>query len=88
VGLCRLLAWNGMSALRFSLPFMTIACAELRRADYIVSANIGRTVQVCRQPCSTRGAPSRGWPKQGTTGLAYWVRALVLPVAPDDGHDR
>jgi hypothetical protein len=50
VGLCRLLALNGLSALRLSLPYHDRRMpAELRRADYIVSANIGRTLQVCRQ---------------------------------------
>jgi dienelactone hydrolase len=49
-GLCRLLAWNGMSALRLSLPYHDERMPpELHRADYIVSSNIGRTVQVCRQ---------------------------------------
>ena len=50
VGLCRLLAWNGMAALRLSLPYHDQRMPpELRRADYIVSANVARTVQVCRQ---------------------------------------
>jgi dienelactone hydrolase len=50
VGLCRLLAWNGMSALRLSLPYHDQRMPpELHRADYIVSANIVRTLQVCRQ---------------------------------------
>ena len=50
VGLCRLLAWNGMSALRLSLPYHDRRMPpELQRADYIVSANVARTVQVCRQ---------------------------------------
>src|SRR5216684_4150431 len=50
VGLCRLLAWNGMSALRLSLPYHDQRMPpELHRADYIVSANVMRTVQVCRQ---------------------------------------
>ena len=50
VGLCKLLAWNGMSALRRSLPYHDQRMPpELHRADYIVSANIARTVQVCRQ---------------------------------------
>jgi hypothetical protein len=49
-GLCRLLAWNGMSALRLSLPYHDERMPpELARADYIVSANIARTLQVCRQ---------------------------------------
>jgi len=50
VGLCRLLAWNGMTALRLSLPYHDQRMpAELHRADYIVSANVARTLQVCRQ---------------------------------------
>jgi dienelactone hydrolase len=50
VGLCRLLAWNGLSALRLSLPYHDRRMPpELGRADYIVSANVARTVQVCRQ---------------------------------------
>jgi dienelactone hydrolase len=50
VGLCKLLAWNGMSALRLSLPYHDRRMPpELHRADYIVSANVARTVQVCRQ---------------------------------------
>jgi dienelactone hydrolase len=50
VGLSKLLAWNGMSALRLSLPYHDQRMPpELHRADYIVSANIMRTLQVCRQ---------------------------------------
>src|SRR5262245_14022290 len=50
VGLCKLLARAGMSALRLSLPYHDRRMpAELERADYIVSSNIARTVQVCRQ---------------------------------------
>src|SRR5581483_5952396 len=50
VGLSQLLARFGMSALRLSLPYHDFRMPpELHRADYIVSANIGRTLQVCRQ---------------------------------------
>jgi hypothetical protein len=50
VGLCKLLAWNGMSALRLTLPYHDQRMPpDLHRADYIVSANIARTLQVCRQ---------------------------------------
>jgi hypothetical protein len=50
VGLCRLLAWNGISALRLTLPYHDQRMPpDLHRADYIVSANVARTVQVCRQ---------------------------------------
>ena len=50
IGLCQLLNRFGLSALRLTLPYHdNRKPAELRRADYIVSANIGRTMQVCRQ---------------------------------------
>jgi dienelactone hydrolase len=50
MALCQLLARFGVSALRLSLPYHDARMPpELTRADYIVSSNIGRTAQVCRQ---------------------------------------
>jgi pimeloyl-ACP methyl ester carboxylesterase len=50
VGLSRLLARFGISALRLTLPYHDARMPpELTRADYIVSSNVVRTVQVCRQ---------------------------------------
>jgi hypothetical protein len=50
IGLCRLLNRFHLSALRLSLPYHDARMPpELRRADYIVSSNVGRTMQVCRQ---------------------------------------
>jgi dienelactone hydrolase len=50
IGLSRLLARCGVSALRLSLPYHDARMPpELTRADYIVSSNVVRTVQVCRQ---------------------------------------
>jgi hypothetical protein len=50
VGLSKLLAMNGMTALRLTLPYHDHRMPpELHRADYIVSANVARTLQVCRQ---------------------------------------
>ncbi len=50
IGLSQLLARFGVSALRLSLPYHDARMPpELTRADYIVSANVVRTVQVCRQ---------------------------------------
>jgi dienelactone hydrolase len=50
VGLCRLLNRFGVSALRLSLPYHDARKPpDLNRADYIVSSNVARTVQVCRQ---------------------------------------
>jgi len=50
VGLCRLLARFGISALRLTLPYHEQRMPpELTRADYIVSSNVVRTLEVCRQ---------------------------------------
>jgi dienelactone hydrolase len=50
VGLAKVLARFGVSALRLSLPYHDVRMPpELTRADYIVSSNIVRTLQVCRQ---------------------------------------
>jgi hypothetical protein len=50
IGLAKILARFGMSALRLSLPYHDRRMPpELTRADYIVSANVGRTLEVCRQ---------------------------------------
>jgi dienelactone hydrolase len=50
IGLAKLLARFGVSALRMSLPYHDVRMPpELTRADYIVSSNVVRTLQVCRQ---------------------------------------
>jgi hypothetical protein len=50
IGLARLLARTGISALRLSLPYHDLRMPpELTRADYIVSANLARTLEICRQ---------------------------------------
>ncbi len=50
IGLCKLLSKLGIASLRISLPYHDQRMPpELTRADYIVSSNIVRTVQVCRQ---------------------------------------
>jgi len=48
--LCSLFNRFGISALRLSKPYHDIRRpAELERADYAVSANLGRTISACRQ---------------------------------------
>jgi dienelactone hydrolase len=50
VGLCQLFARFGVTAVRLSLPYHDARMpAELVRAEYIVSPNVGRTLQVNRQ---------------------------------------
>jgi dienelactone hydrolase len=50
VGLCEVFARFGLTALRLSLPYHDERRpAELRRAEYIVSSNVGQTAAVNRQ---------------------------------------
>lgn len=50
IGLCKILAKLGIASLRISLPYHDGRMPpELKRADYIVSSNVVRTLQVCRQ---------------------------------------
>ena len=50
IGLCKLLSKLGIASLRISKPYHDMRMPpELSRADYIVSSNIVRTLQVCRQ---------------------------------------
>ena len=49
-GLCRLLNLFGLTALRLTLPYHGARMPdELTRADYMLSPNLGRTLQACRQ---------------------------------------
>jgi hypothetical protein len=87
VGLCRLLAWNGLSALRLSLPYHDQRMPpELHRADYIVSANIARTLQVCRQAVldARRAAAwlaSEGYDRIGILGTSLGSCLALLTTA-------
>jgi len=50
IALCQVLNRFGISALRLSLPYHDARRPPgLRRADYMISANIGRTIQAVRQ---------------------------------------
>lgn len=87
VGLCRLLTWNGMSALRLSLPYHDQRMPpELHRADYIVSPNVARTVQVCRQAVlDARRAiawlRARGYDRIGILGTSLGSCLALLTTA-------
>jgi hypothetical protein len=87
VGLCKLLAWNGMSALRLSLPYHDQRMPpELHRADYIVSANVMRTLQVCRQAVlDARRAiawlKSQGYDRIGILGTSLGSCLALLTAA-------
>jgi hypothetical protein len=87
IGLSRLLAWNGISALRLSMPYHDDRMPpELHRADYIVSANIARTVQVCRQAVldARRGIAwlaSQGYDRIGILGTSLGSCLALLTSA-------
>jgi dienelactone hydrolase len=87
VGLCRLLNAFGLSALRLSLPYHDARRPpELNRADYIVSSNIGRTVQVCRQAVmDARRAiawlSSQGYERIGILGTSLGSCLSLLTAA-------
>ena len=49
VGLCRLIARLGITALRLTLPYHEERNPVGPRADYMVSPNLGRTIQAIRQ---------------------------------------
>lgn len=90
VALSRLLARFGISALRLSLPYHDARMPpELHRADYIVSANIGRTLQVCRQAVlDARRAVDwlreQGYERIGILGTSLGSCLALLTAA----HDR
>ena len=50
MALARMMNWFGLSALRISLPYHDLRMPEdLVRADYMLSPNLGRTIQAVRQ---------------------------------------
>jgi len=87
VGLCRLLNRFKISALRLSLPYHDDRRPpELRRADYIVSSNVGRTAQVCRQAVldARRGIAwlaSQGYESIGILGTSLGSCLAMLTAA-------
>jgi hypothetical protein len=87
VGLCRLLNRFKISALRLSLPYHdNRRPPELRRADYIVSSNVGRTAQVCRQAVldARRGIEwlaSQGYDSVGILGTSLGSCLAMLTAA-------
>ena len=89
IGLARLLARFGVSALRLSLPYHDARMPpELTRADYIVSSNIVRTVQVCRQAVmdakrAVSWLESLGFERIGILGTSLGSCLAMLTSAHD-----
>ena len=87
VGLCQLLNRFKISALRLSLPSHDARRPpELRRADYIVSSNVGRTAQACRQAVldarrAVAWLASQGYQSIGILGTSLGSCLAMLTAA-------
>ena len=87
IGLSRVLSRFGISALRLSLPYHDARMPpELTRADYIVSSNIARTIQVCRQAVmdakrAVSWLESRGFDRIGILGTSLGSCLAMLTSA-------
>jgi len=75
-GLCRIFNVLGISALRLSLPYHDVRKpAEIERADYAVSANVGRTIDAARQAvidvrCCLDWLEQQGYRQLGIVGTS------------------
>jgi pimeloyl-ACP methyl ester carboxylesterase len=87
IALSQLIARFGISALRLSLPYHDARMPpELRRAEYIVSPNIGRTLQICRQAVldarrAVHWLAARGYDRIGILGTSLGSCLAMLTAA-------
>jgi dienelactone hydrolase len=88
-GLCRVLNLLGIAVLRLTMPYHDIRMpAEIRRADYTVSANIGRTLDACRQGvvdvrCCLDWLEQQGYKHLGIVGTSLGSCYAFLAAAHD-----
>lgn len=89
VGLCRVFARFGLTALRLSLPYHDKRRpAELARAEYIVSPNVGRTAQANRQAVldakrAVDWLVGEGYERIGIVGTSLGSCLSMLTMAHD-----
>jgi dienelactone hydrolase len=87
--LCSIFNRFGISALRLSKPYHDIRRpAELARADYAVSANVGRTIASCRQAvvdirCCIDWLQQQGYEQFGILGTSLGSCYAFLAAALD-----
>jgi dienelactone hydrolase len=87
--LCRLLNYMGIAVLRLSMPYHDIRRpAEIDRADYAVSANIGRTLDSVRQGvidvrCCLDWLESQGYNRLGIVGTSLGSCYAFIATAHD-----
>ena len=88
-GLCRVLNMLGIAVLRLTMPYHDIRMpAEIRRADYAVSANIGRTLDASRQGvidvrCCLDWLEQQGYTQLGILGTSLGSCYAFLAAAHD-----
>ena len=88
-GLARILNRLGISVLRLSMPYHDIRRpAEITRADYAVSANIGRTLDATRQGvldirCCLDWLQYQGYKKLGVLGTSLGSCYAFIAAAHD-----
>lgn len=89
MALCRMLNYYGLSALRLSLPYHDLRMPEdLVRADYMLSPNLGRTLQAVRQSVIDARAAldwlqSRGYSKFAILGTSLGSCIALITNAHD-----
>jgi dienelactone hydrolase len=88
-GLCRVLNLLGIAVLRLSMPYHDVRRpAEILRADYAVSANIGRTLDASRQGvidvrCCLDWLEQQGYSRLGIVGTSLGSCYAFLAAAHD-----
>ncbi|MDT4897135.1 MAG: hypothetical protein QOH25_2212 [Acidobacteriota bacterium] len=94
VDLCRVLNRLGISALRLTLPYHEARRPpELERADYLVSSNVGRTIQSVRQAVLDARAAVNwliehgGYNRIGILGTSIGSCTAFLAFAHDERID-
>lgn len=89
IGLCRLFASFGITALRLTMPYHEVRRPpELERADYIVSSNIGRTLHANRQAVldirrAVDWLEAQGYERIGVQGTSLGSCLGALAMAHD-----
>ena len=89
VALCKVFNLLGVSVLRMSMPYHDIRMpAEIGRADYAVSANMGRTLDAARQGvidirCCLDWLEEQGYTRLGIVGTSLGSCYAFLAAAHD-----
>ncbi len=89
VALCRVMNLMWISVLRLTMPYHDIRMpAEIKRADYAVSANIGRTLDATRQGvidirCCLDWLEERGYDNLGIVGTSLGSCYAFIAAAHD-----